>query len=164
MAAVLNRTTLQYLPSVNTPDYPVLQWVIEPDLSAVVGVPHRYWKLTGDVVSEMTAPEKAAVDADLLAYSRKRAQADLALSANVREQLEAAYAYVTGEDAPAAVREEAQAITAPYIETGKPQLSRKFSIDWDSVVAAGKGEQIVNAARKLRARRMDEEAVILALL
>jgi hypothetical protein len=95
---------------------------------------------------------------------RKRAQADLAKSANVREQLEAAYAYVTGDDAPAAVREEAQAVTAPYIETGKPQLSRKFSIDWDSVIAAGKGEQIVNAARKLRARRMDEEAVILALL
>jgi len=63
MADVLNRTTLQYLRSVNTPDFPVLDWVINPDLTAVVGVPQKYWKLTGDIVSEMTQPEKDAVDA-----------------------------------------------------------------------------------------------------
>ena len=63
MADVLNRTTLQYLQSVNTPDYPVGDWVISPDLSAVAGVPQKYWKLTGDIVSEMTQPEKDAVDA-----------------------------------------------------------------------------------------------------
>lgn len=63
MSNVLNRTTLQYLQSVNTPDYPIGDWVINPDLSGVVGVPQKYWKLTGDVVSEMTQPEKDAVDA-----------------------------------------------------------------------------------------------------
>ena len=63
MADVLNRTTLQYLQSVNTPDYPVVDWVINPDLSGVAGVPQKYWKLTGDVVSEMSQAEKDAVDA-----------------------------------------------------------------------------------------------------
>lgn len=63
MADVLNRTTLQYLQSVNTPDYPVGDWVINPDLSGVTGVAQKYWKLTGDVVSEMSQAEKDAVDA-----------------------------------------------------------------------------------------------------
>jgi len=63
MADVLNRTTLQYLRSVNTPDYPTVDWVINPDLTPVVGVPQKYWKLTGDILSEMTQPEKDAVDA-----------------------------------------------------------------------------------------------------
>lgn len=63
MANVLNRTTLQYLRSVHTPNYPALDWVINPDLTPVVGVPQKYWKLTGDILSEMTQPEKDAVDA-----------------------------------------------------------------------------------------------------
>lgn len=34
-----------------------------PDLSAVAGVPRRYWKINRGKVSEMTVAEKAAVDA-----------------------------------------------------------------------------------------------------
>jgi len=30
MADVINRTTFQYLRSVNTPDYPVRDWIINP--------------------------------------------------------------------------------------------------------------------------------------
>lgn len=67
MADVLNRTTKEYLTSQNTPDFDVLDWIINPDLSGVVGVPIRYWKIVGDVVSEMTKPEKDAVDAALAA-------------------------------------------------------------------------------------------------
>ena len=63
MASVLNRTTKEYLPSVNTPEYAPATWLINPDLSAVAGVPSKYWKLTGDAVSEMSVGEKAAVDA-----------------------------------------------------------------------------------------------------
>jgi len=63
MSNVLNRTTNQYLQSVNTPDYPVSDWIINPDLSAVVGVPSKYWEITGDTVTEMTPAEKAVVDA-----------------------------------------------------------------------------------------------------
>jgi hypothetical protein len=67
MANVLNRTSLIYLMSVNTPDFPVGDWVINPDLSPVSGVPAKYWKLTGDVLSEMSQAEKDAVDAAELA-------------------------------------------------------------------------------------------------
>jgi hypothetical protein len=63
MASVLHRTTLEFLSSVNSPEYPDPPWLHNPDLSEVVGVPQRYWKLVGDVVSEMTQPEKDAADA-----------------------------------------------------------------------------------------------------
>lgn len=65
MADVLHRQTLELRRSVNTPDFPPEEWVINPDLSAVAGVLPRYWKLTGDVVSEMSPEEKAVVDAAL---------------------------------------------------------------------------------------------------
>jgi len=65
MGAVLNRTTKEYLTSVNEPDFPVAQWVINPDVLALqlAGVPTRYWKiLPGDIVVEMNAAEKQVVD------------------------------------------------------------------------------------------------------
>lgn len=65
MANVLNRTTKQYITSANTPDYPTADWIINPDLSGVSGVPSKYWKITGDVVTEMNQTEKDAVDAAL---------------------------------------------------------------------------------------------------
>lgn len=65
MADVLHRQTLELRRSVNTPDFPSEDWAINPDLSAVANVAQRYWKLTGDVVSEMSTEEKAAVDAAL---------------------------------------------------------------------------------------------------
>ena len=70
MANVLNRTTKQYITSVNTPDYPVVDWIIEPDLSAVVGFPSIYWTITGDTVSLMSQAERDAIDAALLAAAR----------------------------------------------------------------------------------------------
>ena len=66
MADVLHRTTKEQRFSVHTPDYPVVDWVINPDLSGVIGIPVKYWKITGDVVSEMDQSEKDAVDAVLL--------------------------------------------------------------------------------------------------
>ena len=62
MANVLNRTTKEFRPSANTPDFPVQDWIINPDLSAVVGFATRYWKITGDAVTLMTAPEREAQD------------------------------------------------------------------------------------------------------
>ena len=61
MADVLNRLTKQLLLSVNTPDYPAIEWIINPDLSQVATVPWKYWKIVGDLVVEMTAEEKAIV-------------------------------------------------------------------------------------------------------
>lgn len=62
MADVLNRTTGELLKSVNTPDYPESDYIINPDLSAVQDVPAKYLKIEGDAVSEMDASEKVAVD------------------------------------------------------------------------------------------------------
>ncbi len=52
--------------SVNTPDYPVSDWIINPDMSAVLGVNSKYWRVTGNIVSVMSAPEMAAIDAAAL--------------------------------------------------------------------------------------------------
>lgn len=62
MADVVNRTTKQHLKSRHTPDYPTASWIHNPDLSALSGVPTKYWNIVGDVVSEMSAAEKQAVD------------------------------------------------------------------------------------------------------
>ena len=65
MATVLNRTTKQLIPSANTPDYPVADWIINPDLSAVEGFASVYWVITGDIVTLMTQGERDAVDAEI---------------------------------------------------------------------------------------------------
>ena len=66
MSNVTNRTTLEYRRSVNDPDYPDPPWLHNsPQADALYegGVPTKYWKISGDVVSEMTQTEKDAVDA-----------------------------------------------------------------------------------------------------
>ena len=35
MSDVINRTTFQYLKSVNTPDYPVADWIINPTAAEI---------------------------------------------------------------------------------------------------------------------------------
>ena len=68
MANVINQSApYQYLQFVNTPDYDPNVWVINPDLSGVVGVEQKYWKVVSGAVVEMTSDEKAAVDAALIA-------------------------------------------------------------------------------------------------
>ena len=60
---VLNRTTLRYAEDVELDNYPVEDWVHDPDMSGVDMDWPRYWVLTGDVVSEMNTSEKIAHDA-----------------------------------------------------------------------------------------------------
>lgn len=62
MANVLNRVTKEYRTSVNTPDFPVAQWIINPDLSAVAGLPSKYWTITGDAVTAQSAAEQIVTD------------------------------------------------------------------------------------------------------
>jgi hypothetical protein len=59
MANVIHRTTKQYLKSVNTPDFPTVNWIINPVLPAC---PQKYWRIVGDEVKEMTTSQKKAVD------------------------------------------------------------------------------------------------------
>ena len=70
MATVLNRTTKRLIRSVNTPDYPVGEWIINPDMSAVAGFASKYWIITGDAVSLMDQTARDAVDAQELSDSR----------------------------------------------------------------------------------------------
>jgi hypothetical protein len=60
MANVLHRTTKEYRTSVNTPDYPVSDWIINPVILPLVA--RKYWKIVGDTVQEMSLAEKQAVD------------------------------------------------------------------------------------------------------
>ena len=57
MASVLNKQTKAYLVSVNTPDYPESEWIINPDMSEVVGLAPKYWKI-------VTTPRTVIVGTD----------------------------------------------------------------------------------------------------
>lgn len=72
MGNFLHRTTLSYLYSVSPNELtePLVNYVVEPDMSPVAGEPVKYWKLTGDILSVMNQTEKDAVDAQLLSDSR----------------------------------------------------------------------------------------------
>lgn len=64
MADVLSRTQpYRLLRSVHTPDYPAIDWIIEPDLSAVRGFDPKYWTVSGDTVSLLSQAERDAIDA-----------------------------------------------------------------------------------------------------
>ena len=65
MANVLHKTNspADYRLSVNTPDFPSADWFHDPDVSAVSGVPLKYWRVGTNPVEEMNQTEKDAVDA-----------------------------------------------------------------------------------------------------
>ena len=59
MANVLNRANpLDFRQSVNTPDFPVSEWIINPDLSAVGDLHRAFWKVNGDAVEAMSRGEQ----------------------------------------------------------------------------------------------------------
>ncbi len=49
------------------------EWIYNPDMSAVTGVPAKYLVITGDVVTEMSQAEKDAVDTAILTAQREAA-------------------------------------------------------------------------------------------
>lgn len=77
MSTALHRRTKQLVPSANTPDFPVADWIINPDLSAVAGWDARYWIVNGDAVSLMDAAGRAAVDKAMTDASLDAAAAQL---------------------------------------------------------------------------------------
>jgi len=64
MANVLNRTTKEFRRSVNTPDFPVENWIINPDMSSLIETNPKYWVVEGDTIRDMTDVEKDVVDAN----------------------------------------------------------------------------------------------------
>ena len=73
MASVLNRSTKAFHASVNTPDFPVQDWIIGPDLTAVIGFDSKYWIITGDVVTLMDQAARDVVDTAELVSTRDSA-------------------------------------------------------------------------------------------
>ncbi len=74
MANVFRRARPEYLISVNTPDFPAVDWAINPNVAAATPRPVRYWFLTGaidalgfEIVELVDAAARAAIDAALLA-------------------------------------------------------------------------------------------------
>lgn len=67
MGRWVHRTSKQLLDSVSPASLPEPQvnYISEPDLSAVAGFPEKYWIITGDVISLMSQAERDAVDAAL---------------------------------------------------------------------------------------------------
>lgn len=63
MADVLNRITKQFRRSVHTPDFPVAEWIINPDMAATVGFDSKYWSISGDVVSVVNLAARDTIDA-----------------------------------------------------------------------------------------------------
>lgn len=89
MSDVLNRTTKEFLRSVNDPDYPTADWIIEPMVGAQrmrdwIDPSQRrtstYVDIAGDVVTEMSDVDKDAVDA------AAAAAADLARKAAAKDE------------------------------------------------------------------------------
>lgn len=72
MADVINKITKQYIKSVNTPEYDKNEWIINPVLP---NCDKKYWEIDGDLVKEMTAIKKQAVD-QAEADAQARAEAD----------------------------------------------------------------------------------------
>ncbi len=64
----LHRTDKTLLHSVASADLPQVQtnYIEEPDLSAVVGQPVRYWEVSGDIISLANPGQRNAIDAALL--------------------------------------------------------------------------------------------------
>lgn len=79
MAAVIHRTTLEFRPAANEPDFPEPTWKHNPDMTAVAGVLRRFWKwdAVGERPVPMTAPEQAAVVAAELEAQRENQAANL---------------------------------------------------------------------------------------
>jgi len=79
MANVLHRHTHEYRRSVNTPEYDMVDWVINPDLAAVQRVDPRYWFIEpDDQIREMTQAEKDAKDSADIDELRAAKNAEIA--------------------------------------------------------------------------------------
>lgn len=81
MADVINRTTKQYLKSVNTPDYPETEWIHNPILPEADS---SEWIIDGDSVRETTQSEKDAkiAEEELKKQEMKTKEAANKLKAN----------------------------------------------------------------------------------
>lgn len=104
MATAVSKADFTVLRSINTPDYPLVDWVINsPNLDTLVGVTgtdddpevaKRYWIVdppTSQNLREMTQPEKDAADADLAEISKAQAKKIPKLTDQTKNFLDSRY-------------------------------------------------------------------------
>jgi len=96
MANVLNRTVgltfpyaKDYRVSVNEPDFPQQDWIWNPDLSAVSGLPSIYWDIVGDNVVAVDQASRDARDAELAAAALTSKRESLKARYDVEDLLKA---------------------------------------------------------------------------
>ena len=70
MASALHRATRQYEPSIDLTRCPIIDWIHNPDISAVEGWPIKYWNIVGDVITLMSQAERDAADATEIETNR----------------------------------------------------------------------------------------------
>ena len=63
MATVVNKITLEVIQSVNTPEYDLDEWLINPNIP---DSPKRHWKVYGNSIILKSASERASADAEWL--------------------------------------------------------------------------------------------------
>ncbi len=68
MSTVVNKVTLEVKVSVNTPEYPPSDWLINP---TIPDAPKRYWIVEGDGLREATEEEKGPIDVEYLAQQKE---------------------------------------------------------------------------------------------
>jgi len=74
MANVIHRVTKQYLKSVNTPDYPASEYIINPVLP---DCDSSEWVIEGDTIRETTQDEKDAKIAEKAAKEAEKLAKEL---------------------------------------------------------------------------------------
>ncbi len=68
---VLRRTTKELRTNVNTFEYDLQKWLVNPDLSIVEGTDRNYWQIgSDDAISIMDANDQASVDQEKLTEAR----------------------------------------------------------------------------------------------
>lgn len=75
MANWVHKTTIQYLQSSDPPVSDQVNWLKNPDLTAVNGLQQKYWKVVGSAVQAMSTAERNAVDAAELTAVRTASKA-----------------------------------------------------------------------------------------
>jgi hypothetical protein len=70
MNYAINRTTKVYVVGADPADYDPVVWLVTTNVSAIQNISQEYWKITGDVLGEMTQAEKDVVDATNLPASK----------------------------------------------------------------------------------------------
>ena len=62
MANLLNRHTKQLVLSANTPDFDLVDWIVNPNITLLASNPQKYWVIEGNNVRIATVEEQVVID------------------------------------------------------------------------------------------------------